>query len=568
MLPAVGPSSSTALRLRLAQDAARLGYWDYDPAAGRVEWDAACAALFGIALEDFEGTIEGFDKRCHPGDLDRVHAALAGTTAAAPLDVSFRGLLPDGGVRHLLSRGQSVAADDLGQASRLVGVILDVTDLHAALEGERQSAERLSRLASVALAMAGAQTEDDLARVVIDLGAEVLGADGGAVCVRDDEQGVLRLAVTEGLGVAVARKYAELPLDGPLPAVYTARTGEPLFLPDRAAGLGFTTEMETVYAETGRDAWAVLPLRSAGRLIGSLAVSWADPRCFSAEERELVEAFAAQTAQALARIQSLQAEHRLAEEARRLAETFQRSLLTSPPQPDHLQVAVRYAPAAEEAAVGGDWYDAFVVPDGSLCLVIGDCVGHDRQAAAAMATMRNLLRATAYAIEEPPAAVLTALDRAVRGLGVDVLATALLARVESLEPPESGGDGSRWRLQWSSAGHLPPVLHRPGVATELLVSPPDLLLGFAPEAPRRDSDCALPEGSTVLLYTDGLVERRGENLDEGLERLRRLVEELGHLPLEDLCDAVLAGLLQGDAEDDVALLAFRLGAIDSGRVAP
>jgi PAS domain S-box-containing protein len=543
----------TELRLRLAQGAARLGYWDYDPSTSEVAWDEACAAIFGTALADFEGTLAGFEARCHPDDVARVHDAIAATGGGKLMEVSFRAVLPNGSVRHVLSRGQGLS-DDAGNLQRLVGVILDVTAMRSADLRQQRAANRLASLATVALAMSQAQSDEDLTRLVIEHGAMVLGADGGAVCVRDDARGIIRLAMTESLGEDVQLEYGELPLDGPLPGSWTARTGEAVYLPDRAAGLAFSSDMQIVYDGTDRDAWAVLPLRGADRLLGSLVISWAEPRQFPSDERDLLGAFAAQTAQALDRIQSLQAERRLAREARRLTETLQRSLLTPPPQPEGIQIAVRYAAAAEQAAVGGDWYDGFITPDGALSLVIGDCVGHDRQAAASMATMRNLLRATAYAIGEPPAAVLAALERALRGLDVDVLATALLARLQ--QTPEQVARAA-YGMTWSNAGHLPPVLRTPDGSTTLLRSEPDLLLGLNVTAERTDSWVELEEGSTVLLFTDGLVERRDEDLDDGLERLRTLLSELGHLPLEELCDAVLEGMARGESEDDVALLALR-----------
>ncbi|MCU1593858.1 MAG: putative sensor protein [Frankiales bacterium] len=537
---------STALRLQLAQDAAQLGYWDYEVATAKLVWDEACAAMFGISLEEFEGALSAFEARCHADDLPRVQAVLAATGPGDSMETTYRAVQPDGSLRYLLSRGQGVAGKD-GDLERLVGVVLDVTRLH-------RGADRLSGLARVAMALAGADDDSELTRVVIEQGAAVLGADGGAVCIRDDARGVIRLAMTDSLGEEVQLEFGELPLDGPLPGSYTARTGEEVWLPNRAAGLAFTPAMQIVYDGTDRDAWAVLPLRSGDTLIGSLVVSWAEPRTFDEEERELLAAFAAQTAQALDRVSALAAERRQAEEARRLSETLQRSLLSAPPQPDDLQVAVRYAPASQQAAVGGDWYDGFVVPDGALTLVIGDCVGHDRQAAAAMATMRNLLRATAYAIGEPPAAVLTALERALRGLEVDGLATCLLARIE--QTAELRARQLR-RVTWSNAGHMPPLLRQPDGRVRLLSSEPDLLLGLSVESVRCDSSIDVAVGATLVLYTDGLVERRGEDLDTGIERLRVTVEELGHLELEELCDALLERMTGGSAEDDVALLTVR-----------
>lgn len=135
-----------------------------------------------------------------------------------------------------------------------------------------------------------------------------------------------------------------------------------------------------------------------------------------------------------------------------MSETLQRSLLTDPPQPAGLQIAVRYRPAAQQAQAGGDWYDAFLTTDGTLCLVIGDVAGHDRDSAAAMGQLRNLLRGIAYTLCEPPAAVLTQLGPGLRDLAVDSLVIAVLAIVH--QDPEQAAAGQR-ALRWSNAGHPP-----------------------------------------------------------------------------------------------------------------
>jgi light-regulated signal transduction histidine kinase (bacteriophytochrome) len=237
----------------------------------------------------------------------------------------------------------------------------------------------------------------------------------------------------------------------------------------------------------------------------------------------------------------------------RAAETLQRSLLTDPPQPDRLQTAVRYVPAAREAQVGGDWYDVFVQPDGSTMLVIGDVVGHDTEAAATMAQLRGLLRGIAFDNAAGPAAALSRLDAAVAGLEVGAMATVLVGRLAPSGP-------GRARLRWSSAGHPPPVLVGPDGERRLLEPRrPGLLLGVDPTAERPEEEITLADGATVLLYTDGLVERRDQLLDDGIDRLGAALDELRELPLERLCDALLQRLLPERAEDDVALVAVRLG---------
>ena len=549
-------ATESALRLDLAQDAARVGLWDWDLLTGVLVWDTHCAALFGTTLAEFEADVVGYERRTHADDVRRVRALLQqAIDERTPFEAEYRALWEDGTVRHLLSRGRVLVRDDV--PVRMLGAVVDVTELREAVDRERQGARSMAGLADVALQLATAASVDDLTRVVMDAGLEVLGAGGGAVCVRDDAQGVVRLSVTESLGLRTRLAFAELALDDPLPGAVTAVTGRSFVLPDRASGLAVTPTMALVYDTTAQYRWVSLPLRSAGRLLGSIVVSWAQEAPFADRELELLNAFAAQCAQALDRIQALEAERVSAAAARRMSEALQRSLLTRPPQPADLTIAVRYLPAAQEAQVGGDWYDAFVTQAGVTSLVIGDVTGHDRDAAAVMAQVRNLLRAAGWLIGAPPAAVLDAVEQVMAGLSVEALATCCLAQIT--QQPQHEALGQR-RVMWSSAGHLPPLVHRPGRGAALLDQESDLLLGLELGSTRTDNEVVLERGSTLLLVTDGLVERRGEHLDVGLERLRATLEEFGDLPIEQLCDAVLARLTTDPvAEDDVALVAVRLG---------
>ena len=173
-----------------------------------------------------------------------------------------------------------------------------------------------------------------------------------------------------------------------------------------------------------------------------------------------------------------------------------------------------------------------------------------------MGQLRGLLRGISYSSGAAPAQVLTEVDRAVRGLGLDTMATAVVAR---LEQGDDDLRADRTVLRWSSAGHPPPVLLRPDGRVEVLDGDlPDLLLGVDPSAARQDRVAVLPAGSTVLLYTDGLVERRDRDLDAGTAELVAVLGEHAGLPLADLCDRVLERLFLPDAQDDVALLAVRL----------
>ncbi|SOD94379.1 PP2C family protein-serine/threonine phosphatase [Blastococcus haudaquaticus] len=248
---------------------------------------------------------------------------------------------------------------------------------------------------------------------------------------------------------------------------------------------------------------------------------------------------------------------RLAREAaasRALSDRLQQALLTPPPEPDHLHVVVRYLPAGHEAQVGGDWYDAFLQPDGATMVAIGDVVGHGSAAAAAMGQLRGILRALAYDNDEPPAATLGRVDRAARGLAVSTLATAILARVE--RHPDVPVTGQRV-IRWSNAGHVPPLLLAPDGTSRVLATSPDLMLGVDPSATRRDHTVDLDNGHTLLLVTDGLVERRGCDLDQGMARLQAALRDLGGKPLDEVLDTVLDRLVPRAGEDDVAAVGIR-----------
>ncbi|MFW6775402.1 SpoIIE family protein phosphatase [Nocardioides sp. CPCC 205120] len=337
---------------------------------------------------------------------------------------------------------------------------------------------------------------------------------------------------------------------------------------DRIASILQPGEATDICRRLAPSAAVVIPLRGRGRVAGLMSVFRGEGReTFTEEDIEVLADVAERAGLALDNA-SLYAGQR------ELAEGLQRSLLTAPPEPDHLEVVVRYEPAAEAAQVGGDWYDAFLQPDGATTLVIGDVIGHDTAAAAAMGQVRTLLRGIAVTTEEGPAAVLRRVDAAMTTLQVDTMATAVVARLE--QTPQERAEGVT-RLRWSNAGHPPPVVVVPtedgGMTSRLLwadaANPMLGLLTGIPgdEEPRDDSVVVLPRGSTLLLYTDGLVERRGHVLDEGLEQLREVLTDLARqdLPLQELSDQLLHRMLPGWTEDDVAIVAVRLHPEDRPR---
>ncbi|WP_030601388.1 SpoIIE family protein phosphatase [Streptomyces achromogenes] len=241
---------------------------------------------------------------------------------------------------------------------------------------------------------------------------------------------------------------------------------------------------------------------------------------------------------------------RLHQHARSNAEHLQRALLPELPRADHLELAARYVPSSTTAEVGGDWYDAFTLPGGDIVLVIGDVAGHDLQAAVAMSTLRNMLRGIAVDRQEPPEEVLRRLDLASQTLNRQSTATCVYGLVKS--------DGRTTYLHYSSAGHLPPLLTTEEGATRYLDAGRGLLIGMDPQLPRRSAWELLPPHSTLLFFTDGLIERRGESLDEAMGRLRRSTAAQARAPLDVFCDELVLRFGR-DTTDDIALLALRPG---------
>lgn len=527
--------------------------------------------LDGMVVVSAEGTIITFNRRFQEIWPISPDVIASGSDEAALASVLDKLLDPEAflaRVRELYQRASGSSRDELllrdGRVLDRYGAALhddgayigwawyfrDVTAERAAA----LDAGRLSALVAVAQELGEARNEADVLAVVSDLGASVLGAVGVALCLRSDTPGMHRTLATTFFDEDVRQQVAELPEDSPLPLSACARTGEPLFFVDREQAVARFPCSADLYERARTDGSAMVPLTAQTGTFGALGLAFEGSHPWRAADRSLLQALGALTAQTLQRLHAYRAEQQANAAVRRLSETLQRSLLTAPPRSEGFELAVRYQPAAQEAQVGGDWYDAFSVGAQTMTLVVGDVAGHDRNAAAAMAQVRNVLRGVAQTLGAAPGAVLTALDGALARLDVPALATAVLCEVG---PPPSGELPGALRLRWSNAGHPPPLLVHPCGRAELLLTDPDLLLGIQPDSDRGDHELVLPPGATLVLYTDGIVERRDHALDVGLERLRQAVSDLHELAPDALCDALLAQLAVG-AEDDVALLVLRV----------
>ncbi|MGY1771848.1 SpoIIE family protein phosphatase [Blastococcus sp. SYSU D00813] len=478
-----------------------------------------------------------------------------GTQALAALPLRVEGRLL-GSYAVVWDTEHGFAGEDVDLLEALAAQIaLSVSRLRA--DAERDAANRrLQLLADVGRVLSG---DVDISRQVAQL-AELVVPTLGDWCwlVVTDDQGRMEELASAHRDPARAAELADYVhamvavMSDEATARVVTRTGRPLVLPHidaarihRALPDPATREaLERLDMEGG----AVVPLVARGRTIGALGL-------FNGPERGPHGAAEVEAAVEVGRRAGLALHSaRLFAQQRDLADALQHSMLTAPPEVAGCRIVVRYVPAAAGAEIGGDWYDAFLQEDGTTVLAIGDVVGHDRHAAAAMGQVRGLLRGISHSSGASPAEVLTRLDRAMAGLAPEVMATAIVAR---LERPADLPPGAV-QLRWSDAGHPPPLVVGPDGEVRVLELPGELLLGVEPATARTDRCVVLHAGSTVLLHTDGLVERRDRDLDTGTAELVGVLRESAGLPLDELCDRVLQRLFLPDAEDDVALLALRL----------
>lgn len=530
-----------------------------EPTAG---WDAAWAA--------WEASPDGVLTIGTDWTLLTVNAAACRIIAQAPDDLvgrpvwealpNLRGGLVEHQLHSALTAGGEVISwqstyDHTGMfesrafrvADRLVVILRNVDDRRA-VEAQREALLARTRLLlSLSEALAATSTVEDVAATIVTAASTHLGASYTGLSLVDDAGATLRTVVTGQLDGEVEQRWDVLPINHAGPIAQVARRGVPLFLETvESIRASFPASVEA-YAAAGLQSASVIPLVAGGSILGTLNVAWSDEHAMDRDERSTLLALAGYTAQAVLRAQQQQ-QHASA------AEILQRAMLTQLPEPDHLEVLARYLPAREGAQVGGDWYDALIVPDGATLLAIGDVSGHDMSAAATMGQLRNVTRAFAYAFQEPPSLILQRVDDAIQGLRINSVATAVLARIE--QGPELKRRNLR-QLRWSNAGHPPPLLLLEDGSVRLLETEPELVLGIEPSSLRTDHVVDLPAGSTLLLFTDGLIEHRGSDITSGMAQLADVVRAGSHLPLAALLDHVTTAL-GADSEDDIAILGVRL----------
>jgi phosphoserine phosphatase RsbU/P len=390
---------------------------------------------------------------------------------------------------------------------------------------------RLRSFQSITDAALSRLDDRDLLAELLDRTREILRADTAAVLLLDFSSGQLIATAAAGLEEEV-RQGVRIPVGRGF-AGQIAAAHKPVIL-DR---VDHTTVLNPILWAKGIQSMMGVPMVAGGKVIGVLHVGSLTPRRFTAGDVELLQLTADRAAAA---VQSMTAQ------ADRIAATaLQHSLVPSAlPAVEGAELAARYVPGS--GTIGGDWYDVFSLPSGELGVTVGDVAGSGLAAAVIMGRMRSVLRA--YALETTdPAEVLGKLDRKMQHFEPDALATVLYAVIEP------GLD----QMHVALAGHFPPVIARPGEAAVLAdVQPGSMIgMGLGLRARRPVSTLPVPPGALLCFYTDGLVERRGEVIDDGLDRLCRAVTAQ---PVEAACAAVMGALVGNEpARDDIALLMVR-----------
>jgi len=403
----------------------------------------------------------------------------------------------------------------------------------------------------LATALAGAASPVDVAIALAEEGAAAAGGSFANMALLDPDTKRVRLVHSSELEPAVAARWVEIDLSEKTPLCDAMVTGRPVLLGSVDALTGNYPDLLLDTLEASLSATASLPLFTAtGQTLGAVGFGWREPQDFDAARVRRLDLIAHMAAVALDRAvlyerQRNEPSAREQAEARLLQEAF---LPRTLPRTANLELAAAYLPA-RDAALGGDWYDAFPV-EGGLCLVIGDVAGHGLQAAAVMAQLRNAARA--FADEDPsPERVLSRLNRMLCRLEPAETATAIVARWD----PATG------TILRCNAGHPPVLRCRSGETGFLFPTGRGVMLGADPDWSYVAEAKFLRPGTTLLFYTDGLVETRGRSIDDGLEDLRAfVVSELTDLSPQAVCDQVLQWRLgAARREDDMCILAARLG---------
>jgi PAS domain S-box-containing protein len=516
--------------------------WVTDPRGGISEPNPGWQQYTGQSWEEFRG--DGWVTAVHPDDRGpAMETWLRAVKRQSRLDQVYRLKGPDGTYRHVRLRGVPIIED--GEIVEWVGTMADV-------EQEWQQERRRKLLDEAAAATADLADLDEVLRALSEVIVPAVADGCGIYLLPEMEDESLkspffakRVASTMrgGLLRRLPLRAERFEPDSDFAAVIRTRKPIRIAFPSGAPPPGVVPSgAEEWFASARANSTALVPVLVDGVVAAVVSATTvaggSEP--LSAADIDLLERMLDHAHAHLSNAMRFQ-------RTQRVALALQNYLLADPPEVPGLEITARYQACATAVEIGGDWYDSFVSPDGSTVLSIGDVAGHDLAAAVTMSQLRNMLRGLAMDRKEPPGDTLRRLNMATELLYREGTATCILARLEY---------GGAWRLTYSVAGHPPPLLVTHEGEARYLEDGANLMLGVGYDMPRTSAVAALPPRSTLLLYTDGLVEVPGEHLDTGLERLRRTAASLAREPLDTFCDKLLR--MPMVCKDDIAMIAVRL----------
>lgn len=547
--PNTGPGrqSDSPVPAHVALAVNGMGSFTWDLTTGEMRYDEAGLAVMGLRPEEYDNRPATLAGRMLAQELPEIQAQVGrALKERTGYSLYFRVRHRDGAVRWTHTQG-TVLCDESGRPRHVVGVIRDADQELRALDQTRELRQAKSDrrrqadiVAHVNEALAPTVTVDDVAEALTaDRLLYRLGAASVLVGLLD--QGRMGLVGANGAPDDLLRDFHLARIGDPLPLSEAVRTREPVFITDREELArrypGLRPYLHRVPLAT---AAAYLPLIAHDVPIGALGLTYHGKGRFTHDERTVLTALSSTIAQSLQRALLYDQEHEL-------ATGLQTAMLPGHiPHVPGLTMATRYRPARARGGIGGDWYDAVALPDGRIVAVVGDVQGHDVTAAAVMGQLRIALRA--YAAEgHPPATVMARSSAFLAELDTDRFATCLLVVLD----PDTG------LMTSVRAGHLGPVLRRPDGSCVWLDTPAGLPLGLAAPAAHpayTTAETMLEPGSTLLLCTDGLIESRTKDIDQGRDQLIDAVRG-GPARPDRLADHLLHTMrAYTGQEDDVAML--------------
>ncbi|SEB82749.1 Serine phosphatase RsbU, regulator of sigma subunit [Streptomyces sp. 2131.1] len=523
----------------------RMGSFDWDLDSGLMHMDRPALDVFDLRADEYDNRPQTLGLRVPTEEGVRLDAMVSEVLKSGRSNYGayFRLQSRDGTLRWAHTQG-FVRRDDSGRPRRIIGIVRDAGPELAESAARRELDEELRRRTSLVdattAALAHARTVKDVIEVLKNSeGLALLGAT--SLVMGLIEAGRIHLVADGPEGSFVpGTRYTRT--DEQYPMSEVVRTLGPRFI---ESAEDFATSYPVLWphiSHLGITSAAYLPLIAQARPIGALGLLYSGKDGFTADERNLLLALGSSIAQSLQRAMLYEQEHDL-------AEGLQQAMLPRRiPDVPGAQIAVRYRSARLGRDIGGDWYDVIPLPGGRVGAVIGDVQGHDTHAAAVMGQLRIVLRA--YAAEgHSPATVMARASVFLHELDTDRFATCTYAEA----------DLTTGVVQLVRAGHVDPLVRDSDGGCHRVPSEGGLPLGLSAEFGRLEypvSTVELDPGQTMVLFTDGLVELPGADLDEGTQRLTALVTN-GPQDLEQLADRLCASVDERGGEDDVAMLLLR-----------